>query len=147
MRPRGELFATLPVDLLDEVAILSLAVVGRLDLRLAVEFDQQVAALDARPRLDEADNYQRAGTGAGAATGQARHDDRVAPNRLNRSLKPERRLPVCGQADTAGHNERADTGERHGMIDAKNGDSDGVTAKKRRRDVTDRVPDRSGRQR
>ena len=46
VRAGGDLLAALLVDLLDEIAVLRLPVVRGLDLRLAVELDQQVAALD-----------------------------------------------------------------------------------------------------
>ena len=46
VRAGGQLLAALAVDLLDEIAVLGLAVVGRLDLRLAIELDEEIAALD-----------------------------------------------------------------------------------------------------
>ena len=48
VRAGGDLFAALLVDLLDEIAILGLPVVRRLDLGLPIELDEQIAALDAR---------------------------------------------------------------------------------------------------
>ena len=41
-------------------AVLGLAIVRRLDLCLAIELDQQIAAPDARARLHEMDDNQRA---------------------------------------------------------------------------------------
>src|SRR5207247_8399287 len=62
VRGGGELLAAFLVDLLDEIAILGLTIVGRLDLRLPIELDQQVAALDSCAWLGEMDDNQRPGT-------------------------------------------------------------------------------------
>jgi hypothetical protein len=91
VRAGGDLFAALLVDLLDEIAVLRLAVVRRLDLGLPVELDQQVATLDARAGLDEPDDHQGArATGARSRSAQARDDNRLAPNRLDRAVQAQR---------------------------------------------------------
>ena len=65
VRPGGELLAALLVDLLDEIAVLRLAVVRGLDLRLAVEFDEEIAAFHRGARLDQADDDERSGARTG----------------------------------------------------------------------------------
>ena len=90
VRAGGDLLAALLVDLLDEIAVLGLTIVRRLDLGLAIELDQQIAALDARARLDQADDHQGAGAGAGARSAQAGNDDRMASNRLDRAVQAQR---------------------------------------------------------
>ena len=131
VRPRGDLLAALPVDLLDEVAVFGLAVVRRLDLRLAVELDQQIAALDARPGLTRRTMTSvpgplpdRCRLRRGTTTGWLRTG----------STEPCRRS--AGVAGDVGRPRRT-IGERndaarpssrrmhHGIIDAGNDDSDG----------------------
>ena len=86
MRAGGDLLAALAVDLLDEVAVLGLAIVRILDLSLAIELDQEVAALHACAGLDQPNDDQR----PGARTGESGHDDGVTPERLDGALQAQR---------------------------------------------------------
>ena len=90
MRARRELLSALAVDLLDEVLIFGLAIVRRLDLRLPVELDEEIAASDARARLHEVDDDERTRAGAG----ETGNDHRVAADRLDETVKPEGRCIV-----------------------------------------------------
>ncbi len=83
VRAGGELIAALLVNLLDEIAILGLTIVSRLDLRLTIELDEQVAALDSCAWLDEVHNDQRAGT----RPAHTRNDHGMASDRLDRALQ------------------------------------------------------------
>jgi hypothetical protein len=69
-RPRRTGFGVLLPDLLVQVVQLRPAIEGRLNLRLPVEFDQQIARLHGRARLDEAGDYERVGVGAGEPRGR-----------------------------------------------------------------------------
>ena len=60
-RPGAELFTALLVDLFEEVAEFRFAIARRLELAVAIEFDQQVAALDERAGAGQPDDDQLAG--------------------------------------------------------------------------------------
>ena len=86
MRAGGDLLAALAVDLLDEVAVLGLAIVRILDLSLAIELDQKVAARHACAGLDQPNDDQR----PRARTGESGHDDGVTPEGLDGALQAQR---------------------------------------------------------
>ena len=111
VRPRSQLLAPFLVDLLDEIEVLGLAVVGRLHLRLAIELDQEVAAFHRRARLDQADDHER----ASGRTGQPRDHNWMAAHRLDRAVETKGRSGVR----LVGHGDRRTANvERHRSRDA-----------------------------
>jgi hypothetical protein len=80
-----QLLGLLLLNLREEIPILVLAIARRLDLRGAVELDQQLAALHARPALGQADDDELSRCPA-----KARRRNRLAADWLDEAVEAQR---------------------------------------------------------